>query len=122
ISSLSGQLMLAEEERSAAFELRQKGISIDFVGEKMLACDRKIVELNSSLEELRNQLRLSAEAINRYYESKDQLQQLISRVRHREGRDVYKQRSLVAARLRSLIQEIQVCATQSRYFSGGQAD
>src|SRR5205814_2038335 len=50
----------------------------------------------------------SAAAVNRYYESRDQLHNLIARIRSRKSNDVYKQRSLVTAKLKAVIDSIHI--------------
>lgn len=118
ISSLTGQLMLAEQERAAAYELITKGISVDFVGEKLLACEKKIAELTATLEEARQEIARNSETVNRYYEGKEQLQQMISRVRNNEGEDAFKERAMIAARLKVLIKELKVSSVGYQQIGG----
>jgi DNA invertase Pin-like site-specific DNA recombinase len=122
ISSLNGQLALVEEDRAAAFELHKRGVSMDFIAQKLADCDAKSAGLKSSLAELRAQLAHNTEAIQRYYESTDQLQDLIERLRDRNADEVFKQRALVSARLRTLIEKIVVCPEPYRTYTGDKGE
>lgn len=114
VNSLTGRRMMAEQEREAAYELISKGVSVEFVSQKLRVCENTIVDLSAALDEARNEVALNASTANRYYEEKEMLQQLINRVRNNEGADAFKDRALIAARLKVLIKELKVSSVGYR--------
>lgn len=122
LDALRGQIALLEDERTAAFELHRRGISIDFVGQRMAETEAKISEVKGQIEATATQLSHNAEAIHRYYESKDRLHDLIVHLRDQSGDEVYKQRSLVAARLKAIIDKVIVSPSNTRHYAGDQGE
>lgn len=108
LTSLTGKLLLAEQERASAYELLKRSVSVDFVAEKLTACEAQISELKAAIENVRGELALNINESSKYYTEEKQLQELINRVRNKEGDDAYKDRALVAARLKLLIKELKV--------------
>jgi hypothetical protein len=88
----------------------------------MAECDAKIVELKSQIEVARHTLSQNTEAVNRYYESADRLHDLIAHLREQSGDEVYKQRSLVAARLKAVIEKVIVAPAKTRIYKGDEAE
>lgn len=118
LDALRGQIGLLEDERAAAFELHRRGISIEFVGRRMAETDEKISGVKERIDTITKQLARNAEAVHRYYESKDRLHDLIVHLRQQSGDEVYKQRSLVAARLKAIIDKVIVSPSTTRTFAG----
>ncbi len=111
ISSLNGRLMLLKKERDDAYDLiKRPGINIDFVGEKLAACEIQITAVEADLTEARNELAALSAAASSYYEGRDQVIELIGRVRDNKGLDTYRARSQIVSRLRSLITRISVAS------------
>lgn len=122
INSLKGQLATVEQERAAAFELYKRGVSLDFIAQKLEDCDKRISELRTNLERMHSELAHNSEAIQRYYEGTDQLQDLIAHLRDHSADEVYKQRALVGARLKSLIDTIILCPEPYRPYTGDKGE
>ena len=119
---LKGELSQIESEQAAAFELHKRGVSLEFIGRKMAECDAKIVELKNQIDAARHTLSQNTEAVNRYYESADRLHDLIAHLRDHSGDEVYKQRSLVAARLKAVIDKVIVAPARPKIYKGDKAE
>jgi len=70
-------------------------------------CETQIAQTEAKVEAARNQLSSMSAAAATYYESRDQIKELINRVKTKSA-DNYKTRAQIAARLKSLIDRIDV--------------
>jgi hypothetical protein len=110
VSALDGLLLTRKQQRENIFALsEQKGMDVPYVTGKLLECEVKITEIEQKLEEARNQLSSMSAAAASYYESRDQIKELISRVKAKNA-DNYKTRAQIASRLKSLITRIDVAS------------
>jgi hypothetical protein len=107
---LSGELLIAQQQQEATFRLAmQPGLDNSvFLGKKIAEYEARMSELASAIAAKRAELDLSSEIANQYYESKNQIRDVVSRIRNKHGDDVYKERAQIVARLKSLIVRLDV--------------
>lgn len=110
ISALEGQLLLADQEAEAIYRLLlQPGMdNSEIVGRKLRECEDRKLEIAATLKLKKEQLSLTAEVANRYYESRTDLRDLIHRIRDRKGSDSYKERAQIASKLSALLLNLEV--------------
>jgi hypothetical protein len=110
VQSLSGELLIAQQRQEATFRLAmQPGLDNSaFMGKKLAEYEARMSELASAITAKRAELDLSSEIANQYYESKNQIRDVVSRIRNKQGDDVYKERAQIVARLKSLIVRLDV--------------
>jgi chromosome segregation ATPase len=115
IASLDGQVMLLKQQRDNIFALSAaKDMNIAYVSGKLRDCEAQITQTEAKIEGFRDQLGSMSAAVASYYESRDQIKELISRVKTKSADD-YKTRAQIASRLKSLITRIDVAvAGQAR--------
>jgi hypothetical protein len=108
ISSLGGQLQLLKQQRENIFALSAASdMNLEYVSGKLRDCELLIAQTASKIEAARNQLASMSAAAAAYYESREQIRELIGRVRTKSA-DNYKTRAQIASRLKSLIDRIDV--------------
>ena len=108
IASLGGQLQLLEHQRDNIFALSAvRDMNVDYVSGKLRDCETQIAQTEAKVEAARNQLSSMSAAAATYYESRDQIKELINRVKTKSA-DNYKTRAQIASRLKSLIDRIDV--------------
>ena len=108
IASLNGQVMTLKGHRDNVIALsEQEGMNVVFVAEKLRQKEVQIAEAEAKLEAARNQLSSMSAASASYYESRDQIKELINRVKTKNA-DNYITRAQIASRLKSLITRIDV--------------
>lgn len=112
VQSLNGELLIAQQQQEATFRLAmQPGLENSvFMGKKLAEYDARMLELASAITAKRAELDLSSEIANQYYESKNQIRDVVSRIRNKQGDDVYKERAQIVARLKSLIVRLDVAS------------
>lgn len=109
ITSLSGGILQLEDERVNAYKLiEQPGINVEFVGDRLRACEAKLNELKSELHDAQREAGLNASSVSAFYESRDNISALVKGIAACEGRDGYKLRTEIAARLKSLIVSVEI--------------
>lgn len=102
IASLHGQLSEARRLRDIAFSLIEEGDS-PYLREKYRERERAVLSLESHLQERERAREAMQVEAGRFYESKAQIKELISRLQAKNGEESYKLRSQVASRLQSLV-------------------
>ena len=108
IASLGGQQQLLKHQRDNIFALSAaRDMNVDYVSGKLRDCETQIAQTEAKVEAARNQLSSMSAAAATYYESRDQIKELINRVKTKSA-DNYKTRAQIAARLKSLIDRIDV--------------
>jgi DNA invertase Pin-like site-specific DNA recombinase len=108
ISSLGGQLQLLKHQRDNIFALSAaRDMNVPYVSGKLRECETQIAQTEGKVETARNQLSSMSAAAATYYESRDQIKELINRVKTKSA-DNYKTRAQIASRLKSLIDRIDV--------------
>jgi DNA invertase Pin-like site-specific DNA recombinase len=109
IAALRGEEATIKEQMEKAFDLLNTGAATDFVAEKLRQLEhrRSIVETDlRTKQEEGGRLESTKGAL---YEGRDQVKALIERLQDRSPSDeVYKLRSTIAARLRSLVRVIYI--------------
>jgi DNA invertase Pin-like site-specific DNA recombinase len=107
----------ATKARLAALQLKrentyllteQQNADVTFIGQKLRECQAEINAIESELKTLESELAVTNDVSRVYYESKEQMTELIARLRNNGDTDVYRQRSLIAARLKILIRELKL--------------
>jgi DNA invertase Pin-like site-specific DNA recombinase len=110
ISSLGGQLQLFEQQRDNIFALTAaKDMNVSYVSGKMRDCEAQITQTEAKIDAARTHLASMSAAAAGYYESRDQIKELIGRVKTKSA-DNYKTRAQIALRLKSLIVRIDVAS------------
>lgn len=109
IQDLRGRRQDLEGQRERAFNLSiSSGSGAEFVAAKIeglsAEIDNAIAEIAAKTEE-RDQLQSEA---GRFYESRDQIKQLIARLQSAGGEGIYELRAQVAARLQGIVASLQV--------------
>jgi DNA invertase Pin-like site-specific DNA recombinase len=108
IASLDGQAMLLKQQRDNIFALSAaKDMNVAYVSGKLRDCEAQITQTEAKIEAARDRLASMSAAATSYYESRDQIKELISRVKAKSA-DNYKTRAQIASRLKSLIDRIDV--------------
>lgn len=112
IGALRGELASVEEHRERTFDLFTKaGLASEFVGQKLNELEEKRAGLSDAITQKEsNRSSLSAD-LSRFYESKDQIKELILRLQKHEGDDVYKLRSQISTKLKSIVKYILIGPT-----------
>lgn len=110
ISSLNGQVLTLKGHRDNLIALsEQEDMNVVYVAAKLREKETQIAQAEAKLEDARNQLSSMSAAAAIYYESQDQIKELISRVKTKTA-DNYKTRAQIASRLKSLITRIDVAS------------
>ena len=111
IKSLEGEEMVHVQEREKAYELvNQFEMATKFIAEKIAVCESKLELVARKLVAARIELAELISIERTFYESGSEIGVLIDQVRNKKGEDIYKSRSQVALRLKSLITKIQVAS------------
>jgi DNA invertase Pin-like site-specific DNA recombinase len=111
IKSLEGEEMVHVQEREKAYELvNQFGMATKFIAEKIAVCESKLELVARKLVAARIELAELISIERTLYESGSEIGVLIDQVRNKKGEDIYKSRSQIALRLKSLITKIQVAS------------
>ena len=118
IDLFRGQLSSLRQERDFVYELHKRGHSIDYVGKNLDECEAKIAEVTKAIDDAMERLGREVTAANAYVENADELRKLIERLRGTDGQEVFMQRSLIAARLKAIIECVFVSPASYRPFSG----
>jgi hypothetical protein len=109
LAALRGELATVQDHRDRTFELFKKAdLATDYVGHKLNEFEERriaLVEELATKEKERDQL---SSELSGFYESKDQIKELLERLQGSTREDVYKLRAQIAARLKSLVCEISV--------------
>ena len=117
IAALNGQLTTIGEENERAYELYIKGGSkSDFVAKKLEEIDQTALQLKGVIQQKEAELVALTADLAKFYESKDQIKALVEQMQNRDGQDAYKMRSLLASRLKSIVQSMSVASVgRSRF-------
>ena len=109
IGALQGEQAAIKQQMEKTYELlAMAGTATNFVAEKLqqLESRRTAIEAELRAKELeRSQL---GSADSQFYESRDQIKALIEQLQSREGDEIYKLRSQIASKLKSLVTTILV--------------
>lgn len=103
IASLRGELISIEQQRDRTFELFAKaGGASDYVAQKLEELQQRHTTLDTALKQKESaRLALNSD-LTGFYESKEQIKTLIEKLQ-KPGDEVYKLRSQIASKLKSLI-------------------
>ncbi len=108
LASFNGQLLILKRKRDRAFDLSLKDDANEiYLRSKLREFGLLIEKEERKIRENQEQLlEMSREAVD-FYESRDQIKELIGRVKVKSN-DNYKLRAQIASRLRSLIERVDV--------------
>jgi len=107
IESIDGKLASVAQEMERALDIGTKaGLASDFVGERLNALARERLELRGSAEEKRRRRTEFTSEVSGFYESKEQIKALLARLQQPDDSEVYKLRSQISSRLKSLVADL----------------
>jgi hypothetical protein len=86
----------------------QQNADIVFIGRKLRECQADISAIEAELKRLESQLSAENDVSRAHYESKEQMRDLIARLRNNDDVDVYRQRSMIASRLKVIVKELKL--------------
>jgi DNA invertase Pin-like site-specific DNA recombinase len=114
IASLRGRLASLDEQRERTFDLYAKsGSAADFVGQKLHAIEEERTKVVNALAQKEGERDRLKSEIRGFYESKDQIKALLTRLQQPGSDDVYKLRAQISARLKSLVTDIYIAPVGS---------
>lgn len=108
ISALNGELSSVRQLRDKTFALLETDVATDYVSGKLVEIQDRIVELQSLLDEKRAIQEGLIEEDAAFSAAKLEIRVAIERLRSSSDDDVYKLRSQIAARLKSLIKRLEI--------------
>ena len=109
IAALRGELDSIKQQQDRTYQLFVEGnASTDFVQQKLNGLAQRIVEIEATIKEKEDELSVLSNSLYGFYNSKDQIKSLISRLQTERGEEVYRLRSQIASNLRSLISALVV--------------
>jgi len=110
LASSNGQLLLHKQKRDNVFNLSlQADMNVAYLATKLREFDVLIKKEEKKIRDCQEQLTEMSHAAANFYESRDQIKELIGRVKVKSD-DNYKMRAQIASRLRSLIDRVDVAA------------
>jgi Recombinase/Recombinase zinc beta ribbon domain len=86
----------------------QPNMDVMFIGQKLRECQAEINVTELEFKTLESELAITNDVSRVYYDSKEQMTELIARLRNNGDTDVYRQRSLIAGRLKILVKELKL--------------
>jgi DNA invertase Pin-like site-specific DNA recombinase len=108
LASSNGQLLLHKQKRDNVFDLSlQADMNVAYLATKLREFDVLIKKEEKKIRDCQEQLAEMSHAAANFYESRDQIKELIGRVKVKSD-DNYKMRAQIASRLRSLIDRVDV--------------
>lgn len=110
IAAIEGELSAEEQVRQTAFDLHKTKVSVQFIAAKIEQSEAKTTLLKAELVQKKESLGSQIAAVQNYYENREALLKLIDRIRDHNSNDIFRERSMIAARLRTLIANVDVHA------------
>jgi DNA invertase Pin-like site-specific DNA recombinase len=109
IEALEGEQLAVQEEMEKAYELIKLNSSLQFVADKLNSLQKRKDEIQRELKQ-KEEERQNLEAGEKdAYQGKNEIKSLIARLQNpTEGEDLYKLRSLVAARIKAVVKVLNV--------------
>jgi DNA invertase Pin-like site-specific DNA recombinase len=108
VSALQGEQGAIKEQMEKTYELLMAGAATGFVAEKLKQLERRRSDVEAELREKEQERAQLGSATSEFYESRDQVKALIEQLQSRKGDEIYKLRSRIASKLRSLVTTILV--------------
>jgi DNA invertase Pin-like site-specific DNA recombinase len=110
IEECAGKMRTLERQRERTYALfvGENGPSA-FLAGKLKECEASLDHARNEWERLSREREQARFEASRFYESKDQIRDLISRFRSSDTEEVYQLRAQIASRLRSLVSSLIVC-------------
>lgn len=123
IRTLEGRKADLEHRRDVTYELITSQTSAsEYLRTRLEECDRDLRAVESEIRHNEAEILSLHSAVSRFYESKEQIKSLITRLQRRDNEEVYKLRSQVASRLKSLISGIEVAVAGQAPLTRGTID
>jgi DNA invertase Pin-like site-specific DNA recombinase len=113
LASLRGEVGDIEDQRDRTFELHAKAtLATDYVAQRLNELEQRRNELTATIKQKeRELLALGSQVVG--YETREQLRDLVERVRNGDTDEIYKLRSQVASKLRSIISTLFIASVGS---------
>jgi hypothetical protein len=109
ITALQGEQTAIKQQREKTYELfAMAGAATSFVAEKLQQLESRLATVEAELREKEQERLQLGSAASQFYESRDQIKALIEQLQSREGDEIYKLRSQIASKLKSLVTTILV--------------
>jgi hypothetical protein len=108
IQAIDGRLLSQQHEMEQAYALLGINQSLEFVAGKLHSLQQQTNQTKRQLEEKQAERQTLEASDNAFYESKDEIKSLIAQLQTSGDRDLYKLRSQVSARIKSLVDTLSV--------------
>jgi len=108
LAALRGEISSVSNLMQKTYELLATGGAVEFVSSKLAELDSRRKDLESRLHVKERERSALEVRVTGFYDSKSQIQELLSRLQNPGGDDVYKIRAQVASKLKSLIDSVHV--------------
>lgn len=112
IQTLQGEQLALSAEMEKAYQLLQLS-PVEFVAEKLNALQKRETEIAALIKDTEARKSNLESSENEFRQSKEEVKSLIGRLQTPGDNDLYKLRSQVAARIKGLIQTLEVAAAGS---------
>ena len=104
IAALQGEQADVKQQMEKTYELlSMAGTAANFVAEKLQQLESHRAAVEAELREKEQERLQLGSATSQFYESRDQIKALIEQLQSREGDEIYKLRSQIASKLKSLV-------------------
>jgi DNA invertase Pin-like site-specific DNA recombinase len=114
IAALKGRLGSVQEQRERTYGLfLESTLASGFVSQKLNELEQQRVELENAIQEKEKERVALSSDLSEFYESKEQIKALIERLQKSQGDEIYKLRSQIASRLKSLVSTVLVASVGS---------
>jgi alanyl-tRNA synthetase len=109
IVALQGELTTIKQQMEKTYELLAlAGSAASFVADKLQQLEKRRLEAETKLRKKEQERSQSGSLSTRFYETREQIKALIEQLQSRGGDEIYKLRSQIANRLRSLVTTVLV--------------
>ena len=110
IQALQGERLSLRHDMETAYQLLNKNSSLDFVVEKLEALQKRVDELDTRFKEKESERQRLEASESEFHQSKEEIKTLIAQLQSKssEDHDLYKLRSQVAARIKGLVERLEI--------------
>jgi hypothetical protein len=109
IAALQGEQAAITQQMEKTYELLgMAGAATGFVAEKLQQLESRRAAIEAELRAKELEHSQLGSATSQFYESRDQIKALIEQLQSRKGDEIYKLRSQIASKLKSLVRTILV--------------
>lgn len=109
ITALQGEQTVIKQQMEKTYELLSlAGTAANFVAEKLQQLESRRTAVEAELRDKENERSILGSATSHFYESREQIKALIAQLQSRKGDEIFKLRSQIASRLKSLVTTILV--------------